>query len=64
MPLARKLKGYQNCSIKSQGIERENHAVFRGVLNGSAGRARFETTLVKQASGKWAIGMFSGPNPE
>jgi hypothetical protein len=34
------------------------------MLLSPAGRARFEMTLVKQMSGKWAIGTFSGPNPE
>jgi hypothetical protein len=62
--IATKLKGYQSWSIKSQQIVREGAADFRGVLSAPAGRARFEVHFVKQANGKWAIGAFSGPNPE
>ncbi len=51
-PVARKVKGYQSCSIKSQQIVREGAADFRGTLTGPAGRARFDMTLVKQASGR------------
>jgi hypothetical protein len=63
-PVARKLKGYQSCAIKAQQLVRDGAADFRGVLTGPAARARFDMTLVKQSSGKWAIGTFSGPNPE
>ena len=63
-PVARKLKGYQSWSIKSQKIVREGAADFQGVLRSPAGRARFDMTFVKQMSGKWAIGAFSGPNSE
>jgi hypothetical protein len=63
-PVARKLKGYQSCAIKSQQLVREGAADFRGVLTGPAVRARFDMSLMKQANGKWAIGTFSGPNPE
>jgi hypothetical protein len=63
-PVARKVKGYQSCSIKSQKIVRGGAVDFRGVLTGPAGRARIDMTLVKQVSGKWAIGTFSGPDSE
>jgi hypothetical protein len=63
-PVARKLKGYQSASVKSQKIVRDGAAEFGGVLTGPASRARFDMTLVKQASGKWAVGTFSGPNLE
>jgi hypothetical protein len=63
-PVARKVKGYQSYSIKSQKIVRAGAADFHGVLTGPAGRARFDMTLMKQVSGNWAIGRFSGPNPE
>jgi hypothetical protein len=62
--VARKVKGYQSCSIKSQKIVRKGAADFSGVLIGPPGRARFDMTLVKQDSGKWLIGAFSGPKPE
>jgi hypothetical protein len=63
-PVARKLKGYRSGSVRSQAVVREGAAEFRGVLTGPAGRARFTMTLVKQANGTWAVGTFSGPNPE
>ena len=63
-PVAKKLKGYQTYSVKSQQIVREGTAEFGGVLSGPAGRARFVMTLVKQQGGAWAVGAFSGPNPE
>ncbi len=62
-PVARKVKGYRSCTIKSQKIVREGAADFRGVLDSPTGRARFEMTLVKQVGGKWAVGTFSGPDP-
>jgi hypothetical protein len=63
-PVARKVKGYQSWSITSQNIVREGAADFQGVLSSPAGRARFDMLLVKQMSGNWAVGTFSGPNPE
>jgi hypothetical protein len=63
-PVARKVKGYQSYSIKSQKVVREGAADFRGVLTGLASQGRFDMGLVKQASGKWAVGTFSGPNLE
>jgi hypothetical protein len=63
-PVARKLKGYQSYAIKSQQLVRDGAADLRGVLTGPGARARFDMTLVKQADGKWAVGSFSGPNPE
>jgi hypothetical protein len=62
--LVEKTKGYQTFSVKSQKLVRDGTAEFGGVLIGPKGRARFEVILVKQANGKWAIGGFSGPNPE
>jgi hypothetical protein len=63
-PVARKLKGFQSASIKSEEIVRAGAADFRGILIGPAGRARFDMHLVKQKNGKWAVGTFGGPNPE
>ena len=63
-PVARKVKGYQSSAIKTQQLIRDGAVDFRGVLAGQSGRARFNMTLVKQANGKWAVGEFSGPNPE
>ena len=40
MPVARKVKGYQAYSIKSQKVVREGAADFRGVLTGPAVTAR------------------------
>jgi hypothetical protein len=63
-PVAKKLKGYQSASIKSQEIIREGAAKFGGVLTKQTSQHRFEMILVKQQNGNWAIGTFSGPNPE
>ena len=63
-PVARKLKRFQSWAIKSQKVVREGAAEFQGVLTRPEGAARFNVTLVKQASGKWMVGAFSGPNPE
>jgi hypothetical protein len=63
-PVARKLKGYQSWSIKSQQLVRDGAVNFRGILTAPGGRARFDIHFVKQESGKWAIGTFGGPNPE
>jgi hypothetical protein len=50
--------------MAAKKIVREGTAEFQGVLRSPAGRALFDMTLVKQVTGKWAIGAFSGPNPE
>jgi hypothetical protein len=63
-PVARKVKGYQSCAIKSQQLVREGAVDFRGVLTGPTDRARFDMSLMKQANGEWAVGTFSGPYPE
>ena len=63
-PVARKLKGFTSWAIKSQKIVREGTAEFQGVLTRPEGAAQFKVTLVKQASGEWAVGAFSGPNLE
>jgi hypothetical protein len=63
-PVARKVKGFQSWAIKSQRVAREGAAEFRGVLTRPGDAARFDVTLVKQVSGKWAVGTFSGPNRE
>ena len=63
-PVARKLKGYQSWSIKSQQLVPDGAADFRGVLTAPGAQARFDIHFVKQANGKWAIATFSGPNPE
>jgi hypothetical protein len=63
-PVAKKVKGYQSYSVKSQQTVREGAAEFGGVLSGPAGRARFLMTLVKQQDGVWGVSGFSGPNPE
>jgi hypothetical protein len=62
--LPKKVKGYQSFSIKSQSLLREGAAEFTGVFRSPTARAVFRMDLVKQKSGKWAIGAFSGPNPE
>jgi hypothetical protein len=63
--VARKVKGFQSSSIKFQEIVREGTVNFRGLLISPAGgQAGFEMTLVKQTSGKWAVGTFSGPQLE
>lgn len=63
-PVARKLKGYQSWSIKSQRLVREGAADFRGLLTAPGGQASFDIHFVKQAGGEWAIGTFGGPNAE
>lgn len=63
-PVARKLKGYQSWSIKSQQVVRDGEVDFRGVLKAPSARATFDIQFMKQANGKWAIGTFSGPNSE
>jgi hypothetical protein len=63
-PVARKLKGYQAWTIQSQRIAPEGAAEFKGVLTGAGTRARFATTLVRQTSGYWTVGTFTGPDPE
>jgi hypothetical protein len=63
-PAAKKLKGYQSYAVKSQTLVREGAAEFGGVLTGPKGRARFRMTLFEQAAGGWAVGAFSGPDPE
>jgi hypothetical protein len=62
--LIERTKGYQAFSVKSQKMVRDGTAEFEGLLKGPNGRARFHVILVKQAGGGWAIGGFSGPNPE
>jgi hypothetical protein len=62
--VAQKVKGYQSYAVKSQKAVREGAAEFEGVLSGPVGRARFGMLLVKQQSGRWAVGTFSGPYPE
>jgi hypothetical protein len=63
-PVARKLKGYQSWSIKSQQLVQDGAADFRGVLTAPGARASFDIHFVKQGSGKWAIGTFGGPIEE
>jgi hypothetical protein len=63
-PVARKLKGYRFHSIKSQEVTREGSVDFEGTLSGPAGRARMALFLVRQSDGRWAVGTFSGPDPE
>ena len=63
-PVAQKLKGYQSYAIKSQEPVRAGAAEFGGLLTGPKGRARFRMVLVKQSGGGWAVGTFSGPDPE
>ncbi len=63
-PVARKLKGYTSCSVTSQKMAREGAADFEGTLFSRTGRARFDVVMVKQVTGKWAIGAFSGPDGE
>ena len=63
-PVGRKLKGYTSYSIKSQKIAGKDTAQFQGMVISPSGRARFDMTLVKQVDGKWAIAVFSGPDPE
>ena len=63
-PVSRKVKGYQSCSIKSQKIVRDGTVNFRGVLTGPKSHSRFDMTMVKQVSGRWAIGAFSITNSE
>jgi hypothetical protein len=60
--VAEKVKGYTSWSIKSQNIVRKGTAEFKGALSSPAGKAGFSMTLVKQPSGTWAIGTFSGPD--
>lgn len=63
-PVAQKVKGYQSYAVKAQRVVREETAEFRGVLSGPSDRARFALTLVRQSDGRWAVGTFSGPDPE
>jgi hypothetical protein len=64
VPLSKKLKGYQAWTIRSQEALRADAAAFHGELAAPGARARFTMTLVKQENGKWAVGAFSGPNPQ
>jgi hypothetical protein len=59
--VAEKLKGYTSWSITSQTTTGQRTAEFKGTVSNSAGKATFRMTLVKQSSGQWAIGKFSGP---
>jgi hypothetical protein len=63
-PVTQKLKGYQSYAVKSQKVVGEEAAEFGGLLTGPKGRARFSVVLVKQLGGGWAVGTFSGPDPE
>lgn len=59
--VAEKLKGYTSWSITSQTTTGQRTAEFKGTVNNAASKASFRMTLVKQSSGQWAIGKFSGP---
>ena len=65
-PVARKVKGFHSWSIESQKIETgvPKSVNFSGNLKGPNGEAIFTVLMVKQQSGKWMIGTFSGPNPK
>jgi hypothetical protein len=60
---AKALKGFRSWSIESQQQKEEDRATFDGLVAGPSGNARFKMILVKQQNGKWAVGVFSGPNP-
>lgn len=62
-PIAQKLKGYSTWVITAQEPDPDNrNAVhFDGTLSGPAGEATFTAYMVKQQSGRWMIGSFSGP---
>jgi hypothetical protein len=63
-PIARRLRGYRTWSVTSQRMAGENAAEFEGIVTEPAAQARFTATLVRQASGNWKVGTFSGPDPE
>jgi hypothetical protein len=60
--VAEKVKGYTSWSVTSQKIVKNGSAEFKGTLSSPSGRARFSMMLVKQAGGRWAVGIFSGPD--
>ncbi|HEV3446487.1 MAG TPA: hypothetical protein VG099_17720 [Gemmataceae bacterium] len=62
--VAEKVKGYTSWSVRSQKIVKAGMAEFHGILSSPAGKATFTMLLVKQTGGQWAVGMFSGPNPQ
>ena len=62
--IAEKIGGYKAAVITSQKMTSKDAAQFEGKLMGPPGRASFQATVVKQQNGHWAIGAFSGPNPD
>jgi hypothetical protein len=64
-PIARKLKGFTSCSIQTAALERDSPQTVKveGTLAGANREATFSALIVKQeATGRWMIGTFSGPN--
>jgi hypothetical protein len=59
--VAEKLKGFTSWSITSQTTAGRRNAEFKGMLDNAARKATFRMTLVKQSSGQWTIGRFTGP---
>ncbi len=60
---ANALKGFKSWSIESQKKAEQGRSTLEGIVTGPSGQARFSMTIVKQGSGKWMVGVFSGPNP-
>jgi hypothetical protein len=62
--VAEKLRGYTSWSITSQTTTGQRTAEFKAMVSNAVGKATFRMTLVKHASGQWAISKFIGPTPQ
>lgn len=64
--IAAKVKPFDSVAIESQKLMpgQPKTVRFDGTLKGARGEAKFSVRMVKQGSGKWAIGTFSGPHPK
>ena len=61
--VAKALKGFDAWVIESQQKAEQGRSTISGRLTGPSGQAGFSVVIVKQESGKWMVGTFSGPNP-
>jgi len=64
-PIARKLKGFRSWSIQTAALDKDSPPTVKveGTLVGANRDATFSALIVKQeATGRWMIGSFNGPN--
>jgi hypothetical protein len=63
-PIARKLKGWTSWTIQTAAQEEGSPPTVKvaGTLAGPNREATFSALIVKQETGRWMIGTFSGPN--